>query len=196
MDWPHKWEVLTFTERFVLKECKKSFSESKSTRRRHPMFEHLHKVPFWHHCLIITSCKELLLHLESSTLIERIIELRETISNFTSCDNRLKSFHSSWKLIRSLCKRRDNLWMINEKCWSCNLFSNIFPECIRETFPIVSFIFYIQFFEFISHLFISCCEEIDPSFRLYCFEVVDFWPFSSKIELMSFCCKGSFSIDF
>lgn len=160
------------------------------------MFKHLHEIPFRHHCFIITSRKELLLHLESSTLIEWIIEFRETISHLTSCNNRLKSFHSSWKLIRSLCKRRDNLWMINEKCRSRNLFAYIFPESIRETLSIVSFIFYIQFFEFISHLFISCCKEIDSSFGFYCFEVVDFWPFSSKIEFMSFCRKGSFFIDF
>ncbi len=73
MNWLHKREVLHFSDWLVLEESKKAFSEAKSTRRRHPMFEHLDEVPVRHHGFIISFFKHFLLFFESSSLIERII---------------------------------------------------------------------------------------------------------------------------
>ena len=160
------------------------------------MFEHLNKIPFWHHCFIISLRKERLLLLEPGSLIERIIEFRESISDFTPCYNRLESFHSSWICSGCLGERGDNLRMIDEKYWTSNLFTNILPESISESFPIISFIFDSEFLEFISHCFISCSEKIDTSFGFHGIEVVQFWPVSCKIKCMSFGGKYCFSIDF
>ncbi len=128
------------------------------------MFQHFDKIPLWHHCFIISLHKERLLCFESRSLIEWIIEFREAISYFTSCDNRLESFHSSWICYGCFGERGDNLRMIDQECWTCYLFADIFPERISESFPIVSFVFDSEFVEFISHRFISCREEINPSF--------------------------------
>lgn len=92
----HEWEVLHFTNRLILEKSKESLAESESTGWRHTMFEHLDEFPVWHHRLIISSTQEFLLELEPVTLVERIIELGESITDFTSCDNRLESFYFSW----------------------------------------------------------------------------------------------------
>lgn len=162
--WFHEREVLTFSSGLVFEKCKESFSESESTGWWHTVFEHLDEVPFRHHRFIITSFQELLLCLEPGPLIERIIEFRKSISYFTSCDNRLESLDSTRIRRTSFCKRRDDLWMINEECWSSDLFSDVFPESICETFTILSFISDSEFLEFFSHLVIGRCEEIDASF--------------------------------
>ena len=128
------------------------------------MFEHLDKVPFWHHSFIISSSKECLLCLESCPLIKWIVELRESISYLTSCDNWLKAFYTTWIGTASLGKRRDNFWMIYEKRRPSNLFTNVFPESICESFSIVSFVFDPQFLELVSHLLVCCSEEIDTCF--------------------------------
>ena len=91
----HEGEVLTLSEWLIFEKCEKSLSESESTRRRHAMFEHLDEVPLWHHRFIISLGEKYLLCFEPSTLIEGIIELGESIPDFTSCDDRLESLDST-----------------------------------------------------------------------------------------------------
>ena len=62
--------------------------------------------------------------------------------------------------------------MIDEKRWSCDLLTDVFPESIRETLAIVSLVVHSELFEFCLHLFIGRCEKVDPCFLEYCFEVV------------------------
>ena len=50
----HKRKVLTLSEWLVFEKCEKSLTESKSTRGRHTMFEHLDEVPLGHHRFIIS----------------------------------------------------------------------------------------------------------------------------------------------
>ena len=71
----HKRKILALSEWLILEKCKESLTETKTTRRRHTMLEHLDEVPFRHHRLIISLGEKFLLYLESATLIERIIEL-------------------------------------------------------------------------------------------------------------------------
>ncbi len=59
------------------------------------MLEHLDEVPLRHHRFIITTREEGLLSFETGSLIERIIELGESISDFTSCDDRLESLDAT-----------------------------------------------------------------------------------------------------
>lgn len=164
MHWLHEREVLTLSEWFVFEEGKKSLSESKSTRRRHTMFEHLDEVPLRHHRFIISLSKEFLLSFKSCSLIKWIIELRKPISDFTSGDDRLESFYSSRMARRLLRERRDDLRVIHEKCRSRDLLTDIFPESVCETLTIIPFIFHTKFSKFCLHLIISGSEEIDPCF--------------------------------
>ena len=196
MHWLHEREVLTLAEWLIFEECEKSFSKTESTCRRHTMFEHLDEVPLWHHSFIITLGEKCLLCFESCTLIEWIIELRESVSDFTSRDDRLESLDSTRMLRTSLRERGDDLRMIHEKYWSRNLLTDIFPECICETFTILSFILDAEFSEFGFHLCISCCEEIDTCFSFHNFEIVDLRPFSGEIEGVSFCTETRLSIYF
>ena len=71
----HKRKILALSEWLILEKCKESLTETKTTRRRHTMLEHLDEVPLRHHRLIISLGEKFLLCLESATLIEGIIEL-------------------------------------------------------------------------------------------------------------------------
>ena len=71
----HKRKILALSEWLILEKCKESLTETKTTCRRHTMFEHLDEVPLRHHRLIISLGEKFLLCLESATLIEGIIEL-------------------------------------------------------------------------------------------------------------------------
>lgn len=115
MYWLHEREVLYFTDRLVLEEGEESLTESESTRRRHPMFEHLDEIPVRHHRFIIAGCEHRLLFLESCALIERIIEFRVSISYFTSTEYYLESFDRTRIFRTSLCERGDELRMIHEE---------------------------------------------------------------------------------
>lgn len=95
MNWLHKWEILALAKGLVFEEGEESLTEAESTRRRHAMFEHLDEVPLGHHRFIISFCEEFLLCFESGSLVERIIELRESVPHLTSCDNRLESLDTT-----------------------------------------------------------------------------------------------------
>lgn len=192
----HKREVLALTEWLVFEEGKESLTESESTRRRHTVFEHFDEVPLGHHRFIVSLGEEFLLCFESGSLIERIIEFRETISDFTSCDDRLEALDASRIARRFLRKGRDDLWVIHEKYWSRDLLADIFPESICEAFAILTFVSYTKFSEFIFHLIISGSEEIDPRLTFHGFEVVDFRPLSGEIEGMSLRGESSTTVDF
>ena len=86
--------------------------------------------------------------------------------------------------------------MIHEKGWTRDLLANIFPECIGETFTIVSFVLHTELSDLITHFCISGSEKIDTCFLLDGFEVVDLRPVSREIESMSLRCEYHLPIDF
>ena len=85
--------------------------------------------------------------------------------------------------------------MIHEKCGSCYLLADILPECISETFTIVSFVLHTELSDLVTHFCISGSEKIDTCFLFYGFEVVDLRPISREIEVVSLRCKGGTAID-
>ena len=86
--------------------------------------------------------------------------------------------------------------MIHEKCWSGYLLADILPECIGETFTIVSFVLHTELSDLVTHFSISGREKIDACFLLDSFEVVDLMPVSREIESMSLRCEYHLPIDF
>ncbi len=144
----HEREVLALPKRFVFQESKETFPESESAGRRHTMFEHLHEIPLWHHRFIVSCSEEFLLHFESGSLVERVIEFREPVSNLASCNDRLEALYSSWVLARCLCERRDDLRMIDEEGGTGNGLPDIFPESIGQSFSVISLVLHSEFLEF------------------------------------------------
>jgi hypothetical protein len=151
----HEWEILYLSDRLVLQEGEESLTESESACRRHAVFEHFDEVPLWHHRFVITCREELLLEFEPRTLVERIVELGESITYFAACDDRLEPFYFSWKSLRRFRERRDNLWMIHEEYRSSDRLSYVLPEGIRETLAVVSLVLDSEFGELCAHLIVS-----------------------------------------
>lgn len=165
-------------------------------KRRHSVFEHLNEIPLWHHCLIISRFEEFLLYFESCSLIDRIIEFRESISYLASCDDRLKSFHASRIFRRYFGKWRNNLRMVYKESWSSNKFTNVFPECISESFSVVS----LSYFTPSSRSFARISSSVAVR-RLI--PVLDSTAADSRFlasflrdQSMSFCSKYGFSVYF
>jgi hypothetical protein len=67
-----------------------------TTSRRHSIFQHLNVINIKHHRFLITSVTHLLLFKETIKLVNRVVQLRESIAQFRTSDHRLKTLHRLW----------------------------------------------------------------------------------------------------
>lgn len=157
------WKCLTFTNRKSFEECKKSLWYTKSRCRWHTMFEHFYELIVCHLCLIISCISQCLLVFESFELIDWIIELTISISYLTSRYDDMEPFCDFRVIWTWFGKWAREFWFIDEKCWTCNSFSDWFPEIVDQSWSISCFIMSSDLMEFCYHFLFSRNKYIDTS---------------------------------
>lgn len=89
------------------------------------VFQRSHIVFIIEHCFIITFVFRTNLILEAFSLIFRIIQLGETVTDFTTADEEFKAVSDERIIIVTTCQRRNLCWIFGDEGWLNQVFSAV-----------------------------------------------------------------------
>jgi len=114
-------------------------------------------------------------------LVDRIIEFRKTVADFSAGDNHLEAFGQFRVISLGFGQRAHQLRMIDQEDRAGDALPAIFPESISQTLARIALIFHGQFFQLAFYLLFTRPQDIDTGLALDFLAIVETWPFARQV---------------